>query len=466
MIRNQSLKGRVCESFFADNMQETIEILSKIDAFGELRFDMSHFEIEDLSIIKKQNTRPLIFTCRKGKLSEELRLIAYRKAIELNFEFIDLDISYDLELLEEVKVSLESSKTKLIISYHDFNSTPSIDTLKQVVKQSSLYEPNIIKIVSTVSSLNDLETLELLQKTHPKTIFFGMGTLATECRIKSLRNGGVFTYVAHDKNKGTASGQIDYHDFEKAYTQFRGAEKVKLAVLGNPISHSKSPQIFDTLFEQNKVNGVYEKIELSEASEFLEISEHYDGFNVTAPFKQSIIPYLKELSEAAKKIGAVNTIYKKDESWYGDNTDFIGILEAIKQNCKLSDIKSCLILGAGGAARAAANAMSISKIPTTICNRTLSKAELLAQDFLMDYVHQDDINLSNYHLIINTSPQPFSLIDKESLQKKHIVLDAIYHHSAFEKEKHKGFQFIDGKNWLIEQAKAAYLLFISKILSH
>ena len=459
MIRNQSLKGRVCESFFADNTQEAIDTLNKIDAFGELRFDMSHLEIEDLSLLRKQNSKPLIFTCRKGKLSEELRLIAYRKAVELDFEFIDLDISYDLALLEEVKVALESSKTKLIISYHDFNSTPSIDTLKQLVKRSSLYEPDIIKIVSTASSLNDLETLELLQKEHSKTICFGMGTRATESRIRSLKNGGVFTYVAYDKDKGTASGQIDYHDFEKSYTKYRGDEKIKLAVLGNPISHSKSPQIFDTLFGQNKVNGVYEKIELSEVSEFAEISEYYDGFNITAPFKQSIIPYLKDLSEAAQKIGAVNTIYKKDESWFGDNTDFIGIIEAIKQEYTLSDIKSCLILGAGGAARAAAYAMSISKIPTAICNRTISKAKILAQDFLMSYIHSDDINLSNYHLIINTTPQPFSLIDKESLQKEHIVLDAIYHHSVFEKEKHKGFQFINGENWLIEQAKAAYQLF-------
>jgi len=460
MIRNLSLKEKVCESFFANNLQDAIKITSKINAFGELRFDMSNLEIKDLSNIKKLHSKPLIFTCRKGKLTEELRLQAYLKAIELNFKFIDLDISHDLDLFEQVKTSLMSVKTKLIISYHDYQATRSIEELKQVVKQSSLCKPDIIKIVSTVNSNNDIEILENLQKEHAKTICFGMGSFATESRIRSLRNGGDFTYVAYDKKKGTANGQIDYHDFEKAYTKYRGVEKVKLAVIGNPIIHSKSPQIFNMLFNENNVQGVYEKLELSEVSEFLEISKYYDGFNITAPFKQSIIAYLDKLSGAAQKIGAVNTIFKKNGLSYGDNTDFIGILKAIDEYIPISTIKNCLILGSGGAAKAAAYAMSISNIPTTICNRTHTKAEQLAQDYNQKSVHKNKLHLQDYHLIINTTPQPFHLINNESLQKEHVVLDAIYHHSYFAKEQFRSFILIEGEKWLNEQAKAAYKLFI------
>jgi shikimate dehydrogenase len=233
---------------------------------------------------------------------------------------------------------------------------------------------------------------------------------------------------------------------------------MKLAVLGNPIGHSKSPDLFKTFFYDEEVIGVYEKIELENIGEIEILKKHYDGFNVTAPFKQSMIAYLDELSEAAQKIGAVNTVYQKEGKWIGENTDYKGILEAIRSCTDFSKIRKVLILGAGGAARAAAYAMNQTNIPCFVINRTYGKAVQLANDFNIYAI--EEAPLQDIQLIINTVPEPFSVISPEELTPHHIVLDAIYPKSAFARSASEiGFILIRGEVWLKEQALEAYRIF-------
>lgn len=457
-MRNRSLDGRVCESFYAKDVILANMMLKKISGMAELRYDLSHLSPEDIRSLKKTNPHKFIFTCRGGVFSDERNWEAYRVAIASGYDYIDIDLAQDGHLLAGLQPLLLASSTQLILSYHNYHETPKIQELELIIKKLASSQPDLIKIATQTRLPEDVDLLMKIQKKFNKTICLGMGRYATESRIKSLKNGGAFTFVAFDTSKSTAQGQLNYKDFDLAYTHFRGGEILKLAVLGNPISHSKSPNLFQDFFRQDGIEGVYEKIELEQISEFNTLKLVYDGFSVTSPFKQSIIPFLDDLSVAARKIGAVNTVYQKNGKWLGDNTDYIGIGQSIELNAGFSNINSCLIMGAGGAARAAAYTMESKGIATVICNRTHSKAQELARKFSIQSSENRDP--SSFDLIINTIPYPMSLIDFRKVHAGQIILDAIYPISHFSSLKEtKGFKMIAGEVWLMEQAKAAYVLF-------
>ena len=461
-MKNKSIEDKLCESFFAKNLSEALAKTDEISAFGELRFNLSDLNISDMRKIKEASPVPIIFTCRKGKYSEKDRLYLYQTAISLSFKYIDLDINDDRAFMPILHELIAASTTQLIVSSHDYEACPSKSSLQKIVEEASFFQADLTKIVCTAANEKELETLEIIQKENPNTICFSMGDLATKSRIRSLRNKGLFTYVSLNTEKSTAKGQINSLDFQKAYSEYRGMENLKLAVLGNPIAHSKSPKIFNDIFNKANIIGIYEKIELNSVEEFKKIKNYYDGFSVTAPFKQSIIPFLDQLSDASRTINAVNSVFKKEGIWIGENTDYIGIMASVKQAPRpLFEIKNCLVIGAGGAARAAIYAMNTLNISCAIINRTARKAEELAEEFGATSVNNTNVNLQKYQLIINTIPQPFHLISSSQLTKDHLVLDAIYHHSPFEEaqKRQAKFQLINGEIWLKEQAKAFYKIF-------
>lgn len=457
-MRNRSLDGRVCESFFANDLSYALNAIEEIKSLGELRFDLSHLHIDDIKTIKDKTDTQLIFTCRGGKFSEESNLQAYQKAIDSHYDYIDIDLQHDGSLLSSLYPALSQSSCQLILSYHNYDETPSLKNLEEIIHKLESSKANIIKIATLTHQQSDVGILMKAQNSKKNIICLGMGEFATESRIQSLLNGGAFTFAAFDLNKSTAQGQLDYDSFQNAYMNYRGGKSIKLAVIGNPISHSKSPELFKGFFEENKINGLYEKIDLEDVAEFESLKTQYNGFNVTAPFKQSIIPMLDELSDAANQIGAVNTVYKSNDRWFGDNTDFLGILNSIKEEISFSEIKNCLIIGTGGAARAAAFAMNSIGVDTTITNRTPSKAKNIADEFSI--TAKENINIEDYQIIINTVPNPFLLINPASLRSNHIILDAIYPQSLFLPfQKKQGFTFIKGEKWLYHQAKVAYKIF-------
>ncbi len=459
-MKNISLAERVCESFYAENLAQCLESISKLQNIGELRFDLSGLAISDLKHIIASTEKSLIFTCRTPKVHKINAIKAYQKAIDVGFQYIDIDFFMDGDILQQLH-SLE--KTQIILSFHNYEQTPPKYELINILDELKSTHPHIIKVATLLKSKEDIKILEELQSEYRDAIIMGMGEWAVESRIKSIRAGAAFTYLALEKQQSTAKGQVNFMEFQDSYISYRGGEKLKLAVIGNPIAHSKSPELFHGFFMHDGVKGVYEKIELEDIEEIEILKKHFDGFNVTAPFKQAIIPYLDALELSAQKIGAVNTIYQKAGKWMGDNTDFKGIIEAIVSATDISKIESCLIIGAGGAARAAAYAMNHSKIKCSIINRTFSKAETLAKEF--ETVAHQKVHLEDYQLLINTTPQPFSIINSEELNEQHIVLDAIYPNSVFAKHSsEKNFKLISGEVWLKEQALEAFRFFLKEAI--
>ena len=250
-----------------------------------------------------------------------------------------------------------------------------------------------------------------------------------------------------------------------------------IAILGSPVHHSCSPVIHNTAFRKQGLNLVYVAVEVK--PDRLVAAVHglsalgFVGANVTIPYKEAVLPYVDQLSEAARMTGAVNTIVCKGEQLYGENTDIEGFLAPLKG---LSIYGAPMtILGAGGAARAAAYGLlrEFNPSPLTLVARRTAQAEKIVHDFagfdgqleVCDLVSASEI-IQKSCLIVNSTPvgmypdmdgTPWER--KEYFSSGQIVYDLVYRPSCtrlLREAKSRGAMTIDGVGMLVEQASASY----------
>lgn len=179
------------------------------------------------------------------------------------------------------------------------------------------------------------------------------------------------------------------------------------AVIGNPIHHSISPRMHEIWFRTHNIDASYvpilvepDRLEQSVESLFL---LGCSGFNVTVPFKEAIMPFLDELDQSARSAGAVNTVVRTQTGWKGYNTDGRGLLASIPN---LSQSTRILLIGAGGAAKGIAAALSDLHIrDVTICNRTLEKATQLANKYNAKVLDMSEVpaKLPEFDCVIQTT---------------------------------------------------------------
>ena len=243
----------------------------------------------------------------------------------------------------------------------------------------------------------------------------------------------------------------------------------KYLVIGNPISHSLSPELHNHWIKQHGINAFYEKKKLNDNELEKLISDiktgSINGVNVTVPFKNAIIPYLDELSNDAKNTQAVNTIYLKDKKVIGHNTDIDGFENAIKKINFDFKNKKIFILGAGGVVPSiifALNKMNVSKI--IISNRTKKKAEDLKSQFHnLEILDWGDIN--DFDVIINATSLGLNKesinLDFSKVANNKLFYDVIYNpeETNFLKEGKKlGNRTENGKLMFVYQAFEAFKL--------
>lgn len=254
-----------------------------------------------------------------------------------------------------------------------------------------------------------------------------------------------------------------------------------LGVIGYPIKHSLSPIIQNAAISKAKVD--YSYIAMPIESNDLEIAVkglkalNFTGFNVTIPHKVNIMQYLDVIDEAAKIIGAVNTVHIKDGKLYGYNTDAIGFINPLlKENIEIKD-KCAVILGAGGACRAVVYGLIKQGIRKIILGvRNIIKANAMIQDFnkFVDIIvfdwHSKEFKESLVYadLLINTTPlgmqgdeDSMPPIDWAFLNKSAFVYDIVYipQETKFLKQaKIHGHRILNGEKMLAEQGAAALSL--------
>jgi len=202
-------------------------------------------------------------------------------------------------------------------------------------------------------------------------------------------------------------------------------------LIGETLSHSFSEGYFNKKFHKEDINDAeYQNFELNNISEFTDLVSKMklSGLNVTIPYKESVIPFLDELTPQAKAIGAVNTIEFKGNKLIGHNTDTIGFSQSIRPI--LNGRSKALILGNGGASKAIQYALKTLNIEYKIVSRKSS----------FDYLDVSSESIGYYDIIINTTPlgthpkiADFPQIPYKELNENYLLFDVIYNptESAF-----------------------------------
>ena len=234
-------------------------------------------------------------------------------------------------------------------------------------------------------------------------------------------------------------------------------------LIGKSLSHSFSPLFFKQFFEKNNISAEYKTYEIETIEEVRELlSQKIAGYNVTIPYKESILPFLDKIDPIAKEIGAVNTIVFKNNKSIGYNTDAFGFKQSIKPF--LTNKHDCaLIFGTGGAAKAVAFVLKEIGIKVLYVSRQ-SKG-------IKNHFANTDVNenmLSACKLLVNCTPlgmfpQTKTSVDIpfDALGKEHLVIDLIYNPEKtlfLELAQKQQATILNGTSMLKEQAMESWRL--------
>lgn len=264
-------------------------------------------------------------------------------------------------------------------------------------------------------------------------------------------------------------------------------------IFGYPLGHTVSPAIQNCAFEHYKLKSIYFAFELPPARfRFLMRnlkSLLLDGFNVTVPYKRDILEYLDGVTSTARAIGAVNTVFRKDRRWIGENADCYGFLTSLRKEGRFDPRgKRILLLGAGGAARAVAYGLGQSGAKEVrIINR--EKFRKRREDIIREFkkifpktifaglsLNRRNLKqgLDGVGLVINATSVgvkfedkrliPADLIPKARDSHSPLFFDLAYHKSTpFLKDaKKKGLRILDGKGMLLHQGAKAFEIWTGK----
>lgn len=362
----------------------------------------------------------------------------YCDGVELKGEFKEL--AY---LAEGLKVLDDD-----ISMIHDFQETPAdLESLLAALLDAPFY-----KIATMAhSSLDSLRMLYFV-KDKPNVIGLCMGELGKITRILGPIFQNPITYAALGLE--AAPGQLQAEELVTTYHFKTLSPKTKIyALIGDPITHSQGYLFYNRYFHENNIDAVYVKIPLKEEEipQFLHYAKKlgFAGLSVTIPFKEKLFAYLDSLEGDAEAIGAVNTITFEEGKVIGTNTDGIGALTPLEKVAGRVKNQTCLILGAGGAARAIAFEAAKRGADVHICARNLEKASQLGYP-----VHPLN-SIPDYDILINTIPieEPISL---QHIHPRKIVMETTPH---FDKSplmlraKALGCKLVYGSEMLEEQAR-------------
>ncbi len=258
---------------------------------------------------------------------------------------------------------------------------------------------------------------------------------------------------------------------------------IHLGLIGYPLEHSLSPNIHSAALQACQLEGDYALFPVSpDSKQGLEdlLAQvrvgNIHGLNVTIPHKQNVIPFLDQLTSTAQAIGAVNTIYCRNDKLIGDNTDADGFLLDLKRfignrESKIANRKLALILGAGGSARAVIYALINDGWNVTIAARRIEQVKRLIASFAPHELlisNYETLNLEplSFNLVVNTTPVGMTPNINQSpwpdgLRFPHqaMVYDLIYDppKTKFVKDAYAaGLSAITGIGMLIEQAALAF----------
>jgi shikimate dehydrogenase len=240
----------------------------------------------------------------------------------------------------------------------------------------------------------------------------------------------------------------------------------RFALIGNPLTHSFSKSYFQSKFEREGIEDAsYENIEITSEEELKNLlsQKHFDGFNVTIPWKEEVLKFVSEVSSECNVIQSANVLMLTTKGYKAYNTDYIGFRDTLKPLLKPYHT-SALILGNGGSSKAIAFVLNELDIDFQIASREKSQGQII------NYSDIRTIDVRNASVIINTTPlgmspnvTTFPAIPYEGIDKFHLAYDLVYNPAETVFLKKAGLQGAMTKNgydMLIRQAEESWKIWM------
>jgi 3-dehydroquinate dehydratase/shikimate dehydrogenase len=475
---------RVCVAVTGSDpvdMVEKAENLVRDNTFLEFRLDYLARPALALPKIKRfTEYHPHIVaigTCRRvvsggkfrGSVASQLDVLG--KAAGAGCQLLDLELQTAAKCKPEQLQRLRS-RAALILSHHDFRATKRLEeTLAKMIAISADY----YKIVGTATTLYDnVVMMKFLEKNGDKHSLIGlcMGEQGIISRVLGVRAGSVFTFASVSPDEKTAPGQVTAQELRTTYRieQVDAATRV-YGVAGDPVAHSLSPAIMNAALRRENVNGVYLALHAKALKDLLacvrDIPIH--GLSITMPYKETILKHLDNTDSHTTKIGACNTVVRaQDGKLYGFNTDTAGVVRPLEQRIALEQSK-ILVLGAGGAARAAVFGLKERGAEVYILNRSVGPAKKLAHRARARIIKRADLKKMVFDVIINATSVGMGNTRESPLNENEIkaryVFDMIYdppETRLMKLAKAQGAQVIPGIEMFVQQAARQFEIWTGK----
>jgi 3-dehydroquinate dehydratase/shikimate dehydrogenase len=482
--------GKVCVAVQGESAAELVARAES--ALGDARFFEFRLDALDKPATGLPKVREFlsdhrdviaIGTCRRkpnggaftGSLNSELEVLL--KAAESGCQIVDLEIESAEQMtkpqMRKFRDSIHGAGAALLVSFHDFTRTKGVN---EAAGRIEAFQPDYVKVVSTARTLADnLAVLKMIEdrSLNAHVVGIAMGEEGLISRVLGPREGGAFTFASLGDGTETAPGQVSARTLHDLYRidQIDSATRI-FGVAGNPIGHSLSPLMHNTAFRRENVNAVMLPLKAKTLDDLLRVARELplDGCAVTMPLKQEVLPHLANMDALTAKIGACNTLRTgADGKLYGFNTDVAGVVRPLEKRLRLQGAR-VLVVGAGGAARAAIFGLVDQGAEVFVVNRTHEKAVSLARKAKAKALKQAVLAKQKFDVIVNSTPvgmegMKAALPLKENELNANLVFDLVYNPlvTPLLKLAHsKGIAVISGLEMFVQQGARQFEIWTGK----
>ena len=385
----------------AENLEDIVAGCEAIELRVDLLKDYSpSFVADQTAVLRKFVNLPIIYTIRTkgqgGNFPDEdvqaLEQLSYL-GIKLGVDYLDVQLSNSEKFVKSIIE--KKAFTKIIATHIDLAGLLwTRAEWDNKYNQGISLNADVIQLVGFAHAFQDNIDLEQFRANHTITplIAFNAGEHG---KLSRVLNRTLTPVTSELLSNVSGNGQLTVGEINRCFSEIGGLSRRNFYIVGNPISHSRSPQLHTAGYEKLNLPHRFSKFETDDAQKVYEevmTKPGFGGLAVTIPLKLDIMKYVSELSESAKIIGAVNTVTPLDGQpgkFYGDNTDWYGITQSFVRHGVPSFGNSSvngMVVGGGGTSRAAAFAlhqMGCKKI--YMVNRTTSKLHEIKSSLPLDF---------------------------------------------------------------------------------
>ena len=454
--------------------------------FLELRLDMLDEPESGIKVIRRIARRypdaVLLATCRRKQNGGEFRGSEQREieilddAVRAGAAIVDVEI--ETAEKEPSLLNVFAERARVVISYHNFDATPA---LSRVMRRLQHIPADLYKVAVFARKPSDgLRALNLpSEHAGLAVVSLAMGELGVPTRILGPSRHSAFVFASYTprnaasgralKADPTAPGQVSASQLRNVYLAHRRKPSTRIfGVVADPVAHSLSPALHNRAFKACRIDAVYLPflVKPNQFSDFKKVVDALplEGFSVTIPHKQRVMRRLDSIDALARRIGAVNTVFRRKRKLCGTNTDVLGVVSPLEKRTKLTK-RSVLIVGNGGAARSAIFALRDKGAKVTLTGRAAPRVRKLARACGVDSVDRNELGDKYFDILVHTTPLGMSPeVDGcffEDRIPADLVFDMVYNPletRLLRMAKAAGKKTISGLEMFLEQGAAQFEL--------